>query len=194
MEKIIARDFDDTLINTAQGYIDYLKTHWKTLNFEEITDHLIPVKTMWLPEDDYLKFFNQLASSQIHPTIQPNLWALETMRNLSKKWYKHYVVTSRSQDYMESYTIQLSEKIFDKYIEGIIHVNKNDQDFNEKWPFVKKLWALAFIDDSYWQCVSVQNSWIQSYVINKPWNKNEDNEKDKVIRLYEISEIEKYLK
>lgn len=193
MKKIIARDFDDTLVNSAQGYIDYLKTHWKNLKFEDITDYWVPSKLMWYPEDDIFTFYHEVAKSHIHATIQPNLWALEAIKNLSLKWYQHFIVTSRSSDYMHSYTLELATSLFEKYIQDIIYVNKDDTQFNKKWVYVKDLWACAFIDDSYSQCQDVQKHWIQSYVINKPWNKNEDNKKDWVIRLAQISDIEKYL-
>jgi uncharacterized HAD superfamily protein len=181
----IGIDLDDTIADTAKGFLKYgIK-----FNKEENIAHKIKDcewdfdKAFGWTEENMYQFFDKYLQN-VFETIKPKKDAIKVINLLKKEGNKIIIITARSSKHLQG-TYEICKKWFEKYK---IQVDKIIIDGNDKAIECKNNKINIFIDDGIYHCEKVFNELrIPVLLMNSKYNKDYRNENIK--RVFSWKEI-----
>lgn len=193
MEKIIAIDFDETLVETIEWALSFnnFQINWIAVTKEDIEDyyiHNIPKFNITLDESIYR--FNSFLDSEKSDNTELVKWGKEKMKERKSKWYKLYMVTARKDKDIIRTKAFINNNfawIFDN--EYIIFANHFTSKARSKADICEEINASIMIEDNLQYAEELAKKWITTYLLRKPRNKQYKNTNPKIIAVNWRNEI-----
>lgn len=179
MQKIIWIDLDDVLAETLNQVLEdnsYI-LWWKVVSREDILHyHLSNNKHLDISyEQSKIYYYNTYLKDKDY-NIKIVSWSKEKINEFKNKWYILKAITWRPED-IEEYTKKWLEKHFNWKFESIHFANTHTftdkpQVKRNKSEICKELWIKIMVEDNLDFAVELAESWIYTYLLEKPWNKH----------------------
>lgn len=171
---IIAIDFDEVLASTFSQVLDFAKNNWHLswIYFDDLTMHYWwEIPDVWISQEQMLDIWWKFYESDEKNNIKPVIWSQNAINKLKKMWYELHIITARWDELKES-TINWIELHFPWIFTEIHFSNYHTPKQISKAEFCKKLWTNLIIEDNLDYSLEIADSWINVYLIEKPWNIN----------------------
>ncbi len=174
MEKImsiIAVDCDEVLINSMQGFSQYVKGmygyNWPYHDYKyyrlEENEHID------FTRDEIMDMFNAYLDSEYAKKTEPIPWALEKLQELHLAWHTLCVLTAR-WDFQHAITTYQIEKNFPWLFAEILAVWDARGNHTSKSEVCKNIGATILIEDSMDNCLEASRNNIYSFLLQRPRN------------------------
>ena len=178
----IGIDIDDTISNTYETTIPYLKKYIETelnrefkIDLNEPTDYYKLTKKFYFTEDEEWKFWEKYFVRTVEEA-KPKGNVSEVIRKLKEDGHKIYIVTARIE--VDIYDIRTLTRNW--LIENNILFDELILNAHNKLEIANEKNINAFIDDSIRNCTMLSDGGIKTYMFNTVFNdfyKNENIEK-----------------
>ncbi len=193
MEKIIGVDLDEVLSETIDGVLKFhnYKINGISAHREDITDYYLwDIDKEGLNQEDGVKYFRAfLDEAQKSEEIIPVQWAKKWLEKLRQDWWKIIIVTARREE-IKDFTIHRLNEHFKWLRDEILFASHfTDKQIN-KSELCKQNWINIMIEDNINYAIELANAWIKMYLLDKPWNKQYNQELHKwITKIYNWSEL-----
>jgi len=167
---VIALDFDDTLLYTTCGFVDWYNATYKTfLRYKDIVADMGTF--LGITREAELALWSIFFSSDFFKTLKPTPHAFDTLHSLHTN-YDLVLITNREVEFKESLYMWVNA-----YVPNIFSRIIFARDFPEgkrpKGEMCKDLGALCLVDDEPWNLVSAQENGVFAIIFDAPWNQKE---------------------
>ena len=184
---VIWIDLDEVLAELAETVLkeNNYTIWWKKIKFEDITDYYIyNIDGIDVNVSEAMELFRKTLANDIERlNIKPIKWVYDKLLEWKNKWYKLKVITARPKELFEKYTLDWLEKHYPWIFDEIYFANNdpkiiadNWQDQTRKWIMCKNLWVDIMIEDNPNYAYDVASCGIKTFLLEKPWNKNSQNQ------------------
>lgn len=192
-KKIIGIDMDEVLaelVDYALEHHDY-KIKWKIIKREDIIDYYIHHLVDYdLNIEDALDWFKTaLFSDNKTLKIKPVIWAIDKLKEHISLWYSFKIVTARDGDLFWTYTKKWIKKHYPWIFEDIIFANHFSKKEKSKSQICIENNIFHMVEDNIDYALDLANSWIITFLIEKPWNKYRKETHSNIIKVKSWSEI-----
>ncbi len=171
--KIIWVDLDEVLAELLNYELEFhnYKVWNKILTRDLVSDYYIHnIKSLNITREDSVKWYTKAIKYDLDKLeIKPVKWAKEKLKNLKYKWYKLIIVTARDIKIKE-YTTKWVKKYYWNLFDDIVFANHFTKNHKDKSEICKDLSITTFIEDYYDYALDIANSWINTFLLEKPWN------------------------
>ena len=173
--KIIWVDLDEVLAETVDfclKFNDY-KIWNKSLKREDIIDYYIhQIKWFDIDLQWAIDWFNIPIANDIEKLeIQPVKWAVTRLLELKNDWNEIIIITARNEQKLADYTYKWLEKYYKWLIDEVIFTDHFTDRHRHKWEVCRELWINSMIEDNFDYALDIAKNWIETYLLEKPWNK-----------------------
>ncbi len=167
---VIALDFDDTLLYTTRGFVDWYNATYKTfIRYEDIVADMATF--LGITREAELALWALFFSSDFFKTLKPTPYAVDILHTLHTN-YNLVLITNREIEFKDSLFVWVSAhapNIFSR----IIFARDFPEGKRPKGEICKELGALCLVDDEPWNLVSAQGNGVQPIIFDAPWNQKE---------------------
>ena len=176
-KKVIWIDLDEVLAESAKYFIKYHnnKIYNKSISFENITDYHLE-NIFDIDTSTALEWFIEWQiDDQIKLTVDPIEWAKEKLIELKNKWYLLQIVTARNEKKLWKYTYDWIEKYYENIFHNIIFANHYSELHKSKADICKEQNIQHMVEDNPYFAKELSENNIQTFLLEKPWNKHLTN-------------------
>lgn len=196
--KIIWVDLDEVLaesLDTILEFNDY-KINWKIVERKDIINYSIYKIEGFNIDLDYAKkwFYTPLFEDFNNLEIKKVNWSLEQLTRLKNLWYELAVITARRSDMFWEYTIAWIEKHFPWFFTNIYFADHFSDEHKDKHDICKENQIEIMIEDDYFYAKGLAEAWIKTFLLEKPWNNNQELYHENIVRIksWDVLEIENF--
>ena len=179
MEKTIGIDLDEVLSETIDGALKFHnhQINWIPASRNDIsTYYLRDIDKFWMTKEEWIKYFRSfLDEAQRSDDISPVKWAKEWLEKLKQEWWKIIIVTARKSE-IKDLTIHRLKQHFLWLWDGILFANHFSKDEVSKSQLCKQQGIYIMIEDNLEYAIDLATAGIQTYLLDKPWNKKYEKE------------------
>lgn len=189
--KIIGIDLDEVLAELLAGCI---KIHEWKLGHCDISWH--DTRSYNLDEHYGVSrevvvdfFYKPFSDSYLEELIEPVNGAFEKLQILKNAGHTLYVITARKETIRDQ-----TFRFLDTHYPGLIHDVHFANHFTDssipKHEICRQLWIQVMIEDNFDYALWIAQQWIQTFLINKPWNTYREETHANIMRVDSWQEIE----
>jgi uncharacterized HAD superfamily protein len=188
MEKIkIWVDLDEVLADSLNTILEFNKyqINWKWVKREDITNyHIYKMLDFNISKEWAFKWYDiPLRADAWKNKIKPIKWALTKLTQLKSESYELVVITARGEEGLWNYSRDWIEKFYSWIFSDIVFANHFSEKHKEKHEICKELWITIMIEDDMEYALKLAENWIKTYLLEKPWNSNRNEENSNIIRI-----------
>jgi len=171
MEKpVIAFDFDDTLLYTTRGFIDWYNSTYKTfLRYEDVVADMGTF--LGITREAELTLWALFFSTDAFNVLKPTPHAVDVLHALHTN-YDLVLITNREIEFKESLFVWVNTFI-PNIFSRIIFARDFPEGKRPKGELCKEIGALCLVDDEPWNLVSAKESGVLPIIFDAPWNQGE---------------------
>jgi 5'(3')-deoxyribonucleotidase len=167
---VIAFDFDDTLLYTTRGFVDWYNATYKTfIRYEDITADMATF--LGIPREAELSLWALFFSSDFFKALKPTPGVIDVLHTLHAN-YELVLITNREVEFKDSLFVWVNA-----YAPALFSHIVFARDFPEgkkpKGEICRDMRALCLIDDEPSNLVSAQEHGVQPIIFDAPWNQKE---------------------
>jgi len=193
-KKVITIDCDEVLANTIDAVLEHhhYQVKWEILTREQITNyHLHEMKSLYMTQKEDKNYFDGFLRKKASiDVIQPVVWAREKLQALKDAGHTLYVVTWRS-DELQHNTYAWVDKHYPSLFDDIVFANTHKYNQKKKSDICHDLQSILMVEDFLFYARDVWQSWIKTYLLDRPRNKEYDPQQDAcVVKVKDRSEVE----
>lgn len=193
MTKIIWIDIDEVLaelLDFVLEYHDYL-LDWKIVSRDDIIDYYVHnMEDNNLTKQEWVDWFRKWLFSDKDLWVKPIIWAMSKLEYFKNKWYVLKIVTARPKDLFEEYTEKWIEKNYSWMFEEILYINNITLNDNKtKWDICIEHWINYMVEDNPDYALELAESWVITYLLEKPWNKHRAETHENLIKVRSWDEV-----
>lgn len=192
----IAIDLDEVLAGTFEIALSVHKQKWYLhhLKFEDLVDHeWRRINNVWIDKEKRLSIWREfLGSNLVVDQVRPIEWSLIAIDRLFQKWFELHIITARPNN-LHKKTYSWLNKYFKNKFNKVHFVTTPENIWTPKFEICKKMWINTIIEDNVDYAMELANNDIKVIILEKPWNKNNTEKHDNIVRVKNWGEIIKYL-
>jgi 5'(3')-deoxyribonucleotidase len=167
---VIVFDFDDTLLYTTRGFVDWYNATYKTfLRYEDIVSDVATF--LGVTRDAELGLWGDYFSSSTFSTLQPTPCLVDVLRALHVN-YELILLTNRELEFKESLYVWVNTYVPNMF-SRIIFARDFPEGKKPKGEVCKEMGAICLVDDEPWNLVSAKENGVHPIVFDAPWNQKE---------------------
>jgi uncharacterized HAD superfamily protein len=193
--KIIWVDLDEVLSELLDHILEYNNNMiWKkAINRNEVTDYYVHrMDNVDITLEEAIDWFREPMFQDIWKNkIAVVKWSKEKLLELKNDWNKLIVLTARAENVMWNYTREWINTHFSEIFSDIIFADHFEEKHREKSEICIDEWISYMVEDNYDYANELAENWIKTYLIEKPWNKWQENYHENIIRVKSWNEIKK---
>lgn len=195
MEKVIAVDFDDTLVDCIRAVCAFHNDEYGTA-FAPDDHYTYRFENIWgVSKDEAHRRINEFFESRHHNLMTPKEGALQVLKELSEEYALH-VVTARPQTARES-TLRVLENRFPNLFQDAHFcgtVSGRSEGKRSKREICKTIGAGGFIDDAIHHVHDVAAlPHVRTFLFEAPWNKGADGLAPGIRRVLSWEEVRGFI-
>ena len=174
--KIIWVDLDEVLAELLDFILE--KNNYKIGNYkierEEVRDYYIHrMKWLNISLEQAIDWFRKPMLDDIKEChLEKVNWSLERLLELKKGWNKLIIITARIESFFWEYTKKWVNNHFPYVFDQIIFTDHFTDKHKNKSEICLELWVEYMIEDNMDYALDLAQNWIQTYLLEKPWNKD----------------------
>ena len=190
-KNIIWIDLDEVLADSVKYVIEYHnnKINGKTIFFDNITDYnlenMFDIDTSTAIE----WFMKWQINDEKNLNVNPIEWAKKKLVELKNKWYILKIVTARNSERLWNYTSNWIEKYYENLFSDIIFANHYSKNHRAKSAICKDHNIWCMVEDNPYYAQELWENNIQTYLLEKPWNRHLTNLHENIIPVKNWREI-----
>ncbi len=193
MSKIIWVDLDEVLaefVDYALDHHDYI-VNGKTIKREYIKDYyLYKLVDFDMTLENAVDWFRKaMIADNKDLQVKPVLWAYEELEKHKKMWYTFKIITARNWDLFWEYTSKWIQKHYPWIFEEIIFANHFSQKEKSKADICKEHDIFHMVEDNMDYALDLAQNGIETFLLEKPWNKERKEEHKNLIKVKDWNEI-----
>lgn len=191
--KIIWVDMDEVLVELLDLVLEYndYKIWEININREDVKDYYIHRQAnIWISLDEAVSWFREPMYEDIKNCKMKRVpGSLEKLIELKKDGNKLVIVTARIQDVFWEYTEKWLEMHFPEIFDEIIYTDHFTDKHREKGDVCRELWIEYMIEDNLDYALNLADNWVQTFLLEKPWNKHREENHENIIRISSWEDI-----
>lgn len=185
--KIIWFDLDEVLSELLDYILEYNNYKiWDTsISREEVKDYYIhQMPELDISLEDSINWYQKpMLDEKTRCSIRPTKHSFEKLKELKNDWHTLIIVTARTESLFWEFTQKWINKHFPNIFDNIIYTDHFTDNHRSKWTVCTELWITYMVEDNMDYALDLAEKWIITYIFDKPWNMDREEEHENLTRI-----------